>query len=47
MPPDEWGGRAAVAWAQQLATSPGFDPQAMQLVELAKVLDRIYARGDA
>lgn len=46
-PPDDWGGRAAVAWAKQLATSPLFDPQAIQLVELARVIDRIYARGGA
>ena len=46
-PPDEWGGRAVVAWAKQLASRPAFDPEAVQLVDLANVLDSIYARGDA
>lgn len=42
-PPDEWGGRAAAAWATQLAQDPRFDPAAERLVDVAKVLDRIYA----
>ena len=42
-PPDDWGGGAAIAWARQLAASPGFDPQAGELVRLAEVLDDIYA----
>jgi predicted dehydrogenase len=42
-PPDAWGGRAAAAWAQQLAQDRGFDPAAERLVDVAKVLDRIYA----
>jgi predicted dehydrogenase len=41
-PPDDWGGRAAVAWAEQLAAGTGFDPEAAKLVEVARVLDRIY-----
>jgi predicted dehydrogenase len=40
--PDAWGGRAAVAWAQQLADSPTFDTAAVQLIELADALDAIY-----
>jgi len=43
-PPDDWGGRAAAAWAEQLARAPGFDPQAEQFVRSAEVLDRIYGR---
>lgn len=43
-PPDQWGGRAAAAWAQQLARAPGFDPAAEQFVRSAEVLDRIYGR---
>ena len=43
--PDEWGGRAAAAWAEALAASPRFDPAAERLVEVAGVLDRIYAAG--
>lgn len=42
-PPDEWGGRAAAAWARQLAERPGFDAQAERLVDVARLLDRIYA----
>jgi len=42
-PPDDWGGRAAVAWAQRLAADRSFDPDAQRLVEVARVLDRIYA----
>ena len=41
--PDDWGGRAAADWAQALARSPRFDPAAERLVEVAGVLDRIYA----
>ena len=44
-PPDPWGGRAAVAWAQQLARSPRFDPQAHHLQQVATVLDRMYGRA--
>lgn len=43
-PPDPWGGRAAAAWAEQLARSPRFDAQAEQFVRSAEVLDRIYGR---
>jgi predicted dehydrogenase len=40
--PDEWGGRAAIAWAQQLAENPTFDTAAVQLIALADALDAIY-----
>jgi predicted dehydrogenase len=43
-PPDDWGGRALVAWARQLALHPGYDPAAESAVEVARVLDRIYGR---
>lgn len=42
-PPDEWGGRAAAAWAKQLAENNRFDPAAERLGDVAAVLDRIYA----
>jgi len=42
-PPDAWGGRAAIAWAERLAADRGFNPDAQRLVEVARVLDRIYA----
>jgi len=43
-PPDAWGGRAAAAWAEQLARSPRFDPDAEHFARSAEVLDRIYGR---
>lgn len=44
-PPDDWGGRCAVAWARQLRLGGGaFDPQAEQLVRVAEVLDAAYGR---
>jgi hypothetical protein len=42
-PPDPWGGRAAAAWAEELARSRAFDRQAEQFIRLAEVLDRFYA----
>ena len=41
-PPEDWSGRAAVAWAQQLATCPQFDPEIAHVVTVAEVLDAIY-----
>lgn len=43
-PPDAWGGRAAADWARRLASGARFDPAAERLVEVARVLDRIYGR---
>jgi predicted dehydrogenase len=43
-PPDDWGGRAAVAWARQLAASPRYDPGVERLVDVAAALDRVYGR---
>ncbi|MFL5407973.1 MAG: Gfo/Idh/MocA family protein [Myxococcales bacterium] len=41
-PPDEWGGRAAVDWAERLGRSRSFDAEAMHLGATADALDRIY-----
>jgi predicted dehydrogenase len=41
-PPDDWGGRAALAWARQLAGGTGFDPAVRDVVEVAAVLDGLY-----
>ncbi|KQZ48684.1 oxidoreductase [Rhizobium sp. Root149] len=41
-PPDEWGGRAATAWARQLVRNGTFDTEAENLVCVAEVIDRIY-----
>jgi predicted dehydrogenase len=43
-PPDSWGGRAAVEWAERLAGGAGFDPGVDSVVEVAQILDRIYGR---
>ena len=45
-PPDDWGGRAAVHWARQLAGGSGYDPEVERLVEVARVLDAIYDHCD-
>ena len=41
-PPDIWGGRAAVAWACQLAIDRRFDAGAERFVEVASILDWVY-----
>ena len=43
-PPDEWGGRAAVDWARRLAAGERYDATNDELVEVARVLDRVYGR---
>jgi predicted dehydrogenase len=44
-PPDEWGGRAIVAWAKALAASAAFDPEVSHVLDVSYVLDRIYEAG--
>jgi predicted dehydrogenase len=44
-PPDAWGGRAAADWAERLRSGARFDSAAERLVEVARVLDRIYGRA--
>ena len=44
-PAEAWGGRAAIAWAEQLAKSNAFDPSIAHAVDVAAVLDSIY-HGD-
>ncbi|WP_117192048.1 Gfo/Idh/MocA family protein [Rhizobium terrae] len=44
-PPDEWGGRAALAWARQLAKDGGFDPACEKLADAADIIDEIYSRA--
>ncbi|MBB1600450.1 oxidoreductase [Variovorax sp. UMC13] len=43
-PPDDWGGRAAVQWARQLASGAGYDPAVARVMQVAEVLDAIYGR---
>jgi predicted dehydrogenase len=42
-PPDDWGGRAAVAWLEHLRHGGRFDPDCERLLSVAAVLDEIYA----
>jgi predicted dehydrogenase len=42
--PEEWGGKAAVDWTQQLAASSKFNSQIQGLTRVAATLDAIYAR---
>ena len=41
-PPDDWGGRTAIAWARRLARGDRFDPAAEEYVAVADAVDRIY-----
>ena len=44
-PPDVWGGRTGVAWADRLSAGEGFDARtAEELVLTAEIIDRIYGR---
>lgn len=44
-PPENWGGRAAIAWAQQLARSQAFDPEIDIAARVAETIDRMYGRS--
>lgn len=44
-PPDAWGGRAVVGWAERLAAGHGFDPAARRYLDAARVVDAIYQRS--
>jgi predicted dehydrogenase len=44
-PPDDWGGRAICEWARALASGRRYDPEIEHVVEVARVLDRIYAEA--
>jgi predicted dehydrogenase len=41
---EDWGGRAAADWARRRAAGERFDPESERLVDVARVLDRIYGR---
>ncbi|GAB3819986.1 Gfo/Idh/MocA family protein [Pontibacter rugosus] len=43
-PPDDWMGRAGVAWAERVAKGEGFNDEAEEFVKVAEVLDKIYGR---
>ncbi|MGN6270145.1 MAG: Gfo/Idh/MocA family protein [Sphingomonas sp.] len=44
-PLDDWGGRAAIAWAERLAEDARFDAAAEELVRVAEIVDRLYRAG--
>jgi predicted dehydrogenase len=44
-PPDEWGGRAIAAWAEQLRRDRGYDPAADCFDLVAETIDAIYAEA--
>jgi predicted dehydrogenase len=41
-PPDDWGGRAVLAWARRVAAGEGFDATADDYVAVHELVDRIY-----
>lgn len=43
-PPDPWRGRSLVAWAQRLAAQRTYDPSVESIIEVARVMDAVYAR---
>jgi predicted dehydrogenase len=42
--PDEWGGRAAIAWVERLSRGERFSGTTSGLLETANTLDRLYGR---
>ncbi|AXV15250.1 oxidoreductase [Neorhizobium sp. SOG26] len=44
-PPDDWGGRAAVAWARQLAEGGRYDPECERLADTARAMDQVYSNA--
>lgn len=45
-PPDEWGGRAARAWSEALASGGRYDPAIERAIDVAIAIDRIYAAAE-
>lgn len=44
IPPDPWGGKAAIDWANRLARGEGFNKTAFEFIQVAEIIDRIYNR---
>ncbi len=44
VPPDAWGGRAAVDWVRRLADGARFDEEVAGVIRVAQVLDQVYGR---
>lgn len=45
LPPNDWGGRAAVSWARRLAAGQRYDIACEEFVAVAEAIDRIYAQN--
>ncbi|SCB58482.1 Predicted dehydrogenase [Rhizobium aethiopicum] len=45
LPPDNWGGRAAVDWARRLARGERYDPACENFIAVAEAIDGIYGAG--
>jgi predicted dehydrogenase len=43
-PPEDWGGRAALQWARQLAAEKSYRSDIEPLIKVAETLDKIYGR---
>lgn len=44
-PPDNWGGKAGLVWADAVTGGKGYNPvTAQEQLELAEIIDRIYGR---
>ena len=46
-PPDPWGGRAAMAWSEQLSADTSYDAQIERAYPVAQVIDEIYRQNIA
>ncbi|WP_064712037.1 Gfo/Idh/MocA family protein [Rhizobium bangladeshense] len=45
LPPDDWGGRAAVDWARKLARGEHYDSACENFIAVAEAIDGIYGAG--
>lgn len=43
-PPDQWGGRALAEWSRNLAEGPHYRAEVEEVLEVARLIDRIYCR---
>ena len=41
-PPDDWGGKAALAWVNRLRESSKYDPEIERAEKVAEIIDAIY-----
>ena len=45
-PPEDWGPRAIVRWGRSLATHASFDPCVERVLDVTRILDRMYSLRD-